>query len=585
VTAIAIALAHGHLYAKEKPAKLKPEKERASQPAQVTDNSADSQHADAWASELRPLAPDLLLSPQDEMKADALAAFFEGQLAETVGSSVKALEWWKKATSFDPSNSDLAVRVAFELARQNDFTTAIQILKDSIAAAPKEPKTRVYLSQIYARHLNKPALGLETAQKAIELAPDYLPSWVALHEILLTNQPKKAGELLDKALKNSTTSTEYWLQFGNYLRKLYLKDEKEAPPEQIKKIALTYQKAIEYAPHDAAALAQAGDFYILARDPKQALDLYERAVNLNAKSPHPSLDNIREKLARAYIVQDRRDEAIAILEQLAKDPDATSRPELHELLGGLYEDGENFDKAMGAYEQVIALDGGSAQSYLDLANLQIKSGQALAAVETMRGARRKYRGQPRVSIMLALTLGAAKQYDEALSIFANAKQEAKTRKDADGILNSVFYYRYGATAEQAGKHDLAAMLLKTSIHMDPDNPDACNHLGYMWADRGENLDEAEQLIAKAIIAQPDNGAYLDSLGWLYFKKGKYAEAKKELLRAIEKLPEGDPVIYEHLGDVCEKLGEKEEALKYWRKSLEMDPENTTLPAKIKALTQ
>lgn len=589
---MAVALAHGQLYAKEKPkAKTAGKKEapavttRAPAVAASPPTDSDSKYVDAWASEYRPPAPDLLLSPKDEMKADALAAFVEGQLADAVGSSLKALEWWRKATSFDPSNSDLAVRVAYELARQDDPTTAIQILKDSIAAAPKEPKTRVYLSQIYARHLKKPDLGLESAMKAIALAPNYLPAWVAAHEILLEDQPQKAAELLEKALNNSTDSTEYWLQLGNYMRKFNLKEGGALPPDQIKKIGAIYQKAIELSPHDAAALAQAGDFFILARDAKQALDLYERAVKLNAKTAHPSLDNIQEKLARAYIVQDRRDEAIVILEQIAKDPDTANRPELFELLGGLYEDGENFDKALVAYEQVIALDGGGAQSYLDLANLQIKAGQAKKAIQTMKAARSKFRGQPRVTMMLALTLGAAKEYEESLSMFANAKQEAKPRKDADAILNSAFYYRYGATAEQAGRHELATMLLKTAVTIDPANPDACNHLGYMWAERGENLEEAEKLIRKALAAQPDNGAYLDSLGWVFFKNGKYAEAKKELLRAIEKLPEGDPVIYDHLGDTCEKLGEKEEALKYWKKSLEMDPSNTTIPAKIKALSQ
>jgi tetratricopeptide (TPR) repeat protein len=102
----------------------------------------------------------------------------------------------------------------------------------------------------------------------------------------------------------------------------------------------------------------------------------------------------------------------------------------------------------------------------------------------------------------------------------------------------------------------------------------------MWADRGENLPEAEQFILRALELNPHNGAYIDSLGWVYYHQGRYTEALAELLRAAELLTTPDPVVYEHIGDVCSKLGQTAEAIAYWQKASQLAPENTLLTEKI-----
>src|SRR5437762_11982877 len=82
----------------------------------------------------------------------------------------------------------------------------------------------------------------------------------------------------------------------------------------------------------------------------------------------------------------------------------------------------------------------------------------------------------------------------------------------------------------------------------------------MYAERGQNLDEAIQLINQALAIEPDNGYFIDSLGWAYYQKGRYPEALTELKRAAEKTKEPDPIIYEHLGDAYLKNALEAEAL-------------------------
>ena len=103
--------------------------------------------ADAYPSAPKSTAPDLLLSKQGEHKADAFTAFGEGLIAEDNSETEKMIESYRRTLSLDPGYTELAVRVAYELARQNDASAGIQILKDAIKASPKEPLPYVYLSE------------------------------------------------------------------------------------------------------------------------------------------------------------------------------------------------------------------------------------------------------------------------------------------------------------------------------------------------------------------------------------------------------------------------------------------------------
>ncbi|MEO1368758.1 MAG: tetratricopeptide repeat protein, partial [Acidobacteriota bacterium] len=94
------------------------------------------------------------------------------------------------------------------------------------------------------------------------------------------------------------------------------------------------------------------------------------------------------------------------------------------------------------------------------------------------------------------------------------------------------------------------------------------YLGYTWAERGENLDEALGLIQRAVAADPDNGAYVDSLGWVYYQLGRFHEARPHLEWAARLEPD-DATVHEHLGDLYAALGERELSRAAYRRALEI----------------
>ena len=115
----------------------------------------------------------------------------------------------------------------------------------------------------------------------------------------------------------------------------------------------------------------------------------------------------------------------------------------------------------------------------------------------------------------------------------------------------------------------------------PGLADAYNYLGYMYAEKGVNLDEAIELIGEALKIEPDNGAYIDSLGWAYFQKGMVDEALAELEKAAGLMGD-DPTIREHLGDAYRRKGMLGRAAEEWRKALELDPDNEEIREKLSA---
>lgn len=536
--------------------------------------------ADAWPSEVRPTAPDLEVKDADARKAEALTAFALGLLAEENSDQEAMLRHYRRALELDPGYTELAVKVAFELVKQRDPSGALQILKDAIKATPGDPLPYIYASQIYTE-LKKPDLALSYAEKALEIAPNNFKSYVAVYEIHeRSGQKAKADAVLARAAKADTKDTQFWVDLGELLQKLYLKEDGTAAPEDQKRMNAVYQRLSDFNSTDPGVLVRIADYYARSRQVKEAIPRYLAILSLPPKDDDVRLENVREKLARSLLAIGQPDEAINVLELMLKQ--APERFDTYELLGELYEQKGDIERAMQNYEHSLKLDTTEPRNHLRFADFLRQQKMYERAVETLQKAREKFPDLPYVTYGLALTLSRARQHDEALASFAEAEADAQKRNEE--MLNADFYFNYGAAAEQAGKMERAAELLKQCIELEPNAAQAYNYLGYMWVDRGERLEEAGALIKKALELDPDNGAYLDSFGWYLFKRGDYEKALRELLRAQENIlreeKRDDAVVLEHIADTYSKLGKTPEALTFWQKALALEQEDKALITRI-----
>jgi tetratricopeptide (TPR) repeat protein len=545
-----------------------------------------ARHDDSLAS--KP-ASDLALRSQAAHKADALAHFVEGMGFEENGDMERALDAYRKVLNVDPGQSELASRVAGLLIQQDDFPQAIDVLKDAIKANPNNAEPYQQLAFIYTRYLKRTDQAIDYANRAIALNPGDVEGYQRLVEIeLAAGQERNALEALDRALKVNSRDPNFWTRLGKLYVAILFKSDSQPKPDELKKINEVFKRAAEHADDDPGILKDVADYYAASQQLKEAIPLYLRVLELQ-----PDDANAREKLATGFVLTNQRDKAVEMLEQIIKEHPEKYQP--YDLLAQVLDEEARslqranrteeakakFAKVAVNYEQSLLINPNHAGTYVRLAELLLGPlRDAERAVRLLGDARRRFPGAPEIVYYLAIAQREAKQSQQAVATFEEALHEAQLEED-DDFVNAKFYFNYGAAAEQAGLYDKATDLLRKSIALDPENSaEACNYLGYMWADHNMNLDEAETMIRRALQSEPNNTSYLDSLGWVEFRQGQFDQALDNLLRAAKTAEREDPVVFEHIGDTYLKLNRTKEALEAWQKALALDPKNKNLADKI-----
>jgi tetratricopeptide (TPR) repeat protein len=323
-------------------------------------------------------------------------------------------------------------------------------------------------------------------------------------------------------------------------------------------------------------------------------------------------------------------QAITHLEKAAASPASASDINLFYTLGRLYMRSGNSASAVQMLGRVVGLNPGSVQARLTLAQAQLDAKDLNGAIQTLEeGAE----DEPRVAATLGQYLEQAGRPEDAAKAYSSALAGAPTNRELkfrrlaalfsagqyaeaavlaaeaqtqhpDDLrfprLRARALFQSGAPAraievlEPAAKANpndavtqfaLAQMYNDTGRAMDaertvrqviaiePANANALNYLGYMLAERGQQLDEAVRLVRRALDLDPNNPSYLDSLGWAYFRQGKMEDAERYLAPAAEKLPKNS-VIQDHLGDVLAKRGRWVDAINAWTRALSGDGDDT-----------
>ena len=289
-----------------------------------------------------------------------------------------------------------------------------------------------------------------------------------------------------------------------------------------------------------------------------------------------------------------------------------TQAQAHYMMGLFYENQEKFDEAIPEYGQAGALEKDISAIHLHLGSVFMRKGDFKKAAEELEEAKKL--GAPEdldAGLMLGLIYSAqnsqdkaAREYEEVLKKAAGQepkniyilKSLAAVYYQQKKIENAISTYKLildidknnyeaifllGSLLEESGMRLEAINKFKEALSLNPGYPEALNSLGYVYAEGGENLSEAEDLIKKALLAEPDNGAYIDSLGWVYFKKDLTDKAIEQLEKASALL--SDPVIYEHLGEAYLKNGFPDKAGSAWEKSLELDSGQEKVREKLNRL--
>ena len=316
--------------------------------------------------------------------------------------------------------------------------------------------------------------------------------------------------------------------------------------------AITHLERVATSPSaDIALHYTLGRLYLRTGDPDRAVQALGRVLTQNPNSVQGRLT-----LAQAHAASNNLGSAIETLEQIVEDEPrvASALAQYQEEAGQLKEAAENYTRALGVTPmsrelkfrrvRVLYRAGDFGRSAAFAAQAQAENPDDVRFPQLQARALFESGAPARAFAVLETTAKAFPKDVSTQFALADLYNDAKRGQDAERAIRQV-------------------------LQLEPGNADALNYLGYLLAERGEQLDEAVRLVRRALDTDPGNPSYLDSLGWALLRQGDVEGAEKYLAPAAAKLPRNS-VVQDHFGDVQARRGRWQEAIAAWMKALEGD---------------
>ncbi len=523
-------------------------------------------------------------------RVEAHARFAAGVVHDVRGEPSLALDQFALAAAADPANEQLAIELAQRCLQQQQPPRAVDLLSRSAARPEASGLLYGWLGMALAQ-VGDTNRAVAAFRSAIQKAPASLLGYHGLAQLHLNaRQVPKALEVLDQAAGQTNALPGFLVGLAEFAALAYR--TKSLPADEARPRVLAWlERAARAAPAQPLVLQRMAETYKTVGELTQAAVLYEELLQRRADSNPAYEQLLREQLVRLYLADGNKEKAATQLRAILHD--TPTAPKAHMLLGAIASEEKKYAEAAEAYEKALLLDADLEPAYYELAAMHLVLGRPNDALETLARARAKFGSSFLVEFYAGVAQAGRKDYVEALKHFTSAELQARASEPSR--LNHIFYFQVGSVYERLANAAFtenrpsdgdrhfaeAERNFRRSIELSPDNAEALNSLGYMWAERGLNLDEARQMIEKAIQLEPESAAILDSLAWVLFQLKQPAAALEPMLKAIRLSEKPDATLLDHLGDIYAALDRWTDARQAWRESLAIEP-NPSVQKKIDA---
>lgn len=465
---------------------------------------------------------------------NAYKAYIKAVIAAKSGAYDAARKEYEKVISLDPS----AVAAYMELMHLNwqagNTKRAFEIAEKIDSLDGNNPKTTNYIATFYLV-ANRPDKAKAFLNKTLELDPDNETATVYLAAYYYAdNKLEKSAEYWNKFLKQQPDSAIGYLQLGLVQEKLGMSEEALA----------SYDRVISIKPEAKEAYLSKARIYENTGRIKFAVAEYEKYMEV-----FPDNLYVLMYLGKCYFEDGQNAKAQEAFARAKKGLSGRDAQTASYWLGLVYAEAGNIAKAAQEFELLFA-------KQPDNTSLAARLGYYYSLLKRYSKAEKKFRyalqAEPlnhEIFYLQGLNYIDWGKYGKAVKSFEKAVSLNPEFDDA--------YFFLGSAFDKKGDFENARKAFLRALEINPEHCASMNYLGYSYADKNINLDEAEKLLERAVALDPRNGAFLDSLGWLYYRQGKYEQAKKYMILAANL--SRDPLICEHLGDVYVELGKLNDA--------------------------
>ncbi|MCK5437192.1 MAG: tetratricopeptide repeat protein, partial [Desulfobulbaceae bacterium] len=492
----------------------------------------------------------------------------------------EAVEAYEKALVCDVTAKHVMWKLAVLLVKTDRKQQAMEWVREIISIDPNDIKARILLARLYSA-VGEIKSAVEVAESILDIESCNVSALLMLSSLYV--QKGEYGEA-EKVLKSLVKSkTDAYLGY-HYLSILYRE-------------LRYFDKALD-AIKEALALNWSVSLALDAGELLEYLEHHEQAIEMYRRILEDDVDNKRARLRLAAVLEflERYDEAMKLYQYLLDDDqhddiarrrlisillktDESDRAveELKELreytkevrkvdftIGRIYLETGRHDEAVELFSRMVKDDPELETAHYLLALAQYENGN--------RGEAEK---------LLKKIKPSGEVYEDSVLLRARMMQDENDFSGAEGLLkenienedarelsfyvvlaslyvkqeklelaNDLFkeaiakfpdnpkvFFEYGMLLDRIGEMDGAVESMEKVLALTPEDPFALNYVGYVWADKGINLDTALRYIKKAVVLRPTDGFIRDSLGWVYFKRGDFEKAASELEKAVEIEPD------------------------------------------------
>lgn len=463
----------------------------------------------------------------------------------------KALGRFKVAASLDSSSIDARLGIVESQIDLANYTEAKKALEALRKAYPQEHKVHLLTGRL-DRALKAYTDATDAYQKAIELNPAYLPSYLELASMYFeTEQVAQAMDVLEEAKQKLPPTPNLHAAFGQgYIER----GDLEGAMAEL-------DEALEKDPEHVQAHFLEGVALYRMNEYEAAEEMFQWVEEHNPKHPGLILQQglLFEAMGDLARAEDYYSKA---LEEQPDDPEVQIRT------ASILVYAQKYEQARKILDKVLEKDAGHPEAMYYLGRIELGEQKPMLALKLFE---KSIRIKPNVAFY---HLYAAIAQEENGS-FTEALESADRALELDDDMAEAYLVRGRLLVRMSAVKDGTQDLLK-ALELKPDLIDAYAPLGKA-AESMRNWKEAIQYYEKALQVDPERGDIHVDLALIQHERGSKASALEHFQQAVDlgRKQENKPKWYYtglfYVGVHKEKSGDEQGAKKIYEEYLETAP--------------
>ncbi len=422
------------------------------------------------------------------------------------------------------------------LIRSKHYDQALELIGQGLQQTPAD--YRLWTVQGIALSLKgDTGVALTSFDKAIHLAPSYIPALKGKVQILFQSGDKSAIPLLERILEADPGDLTAHEMLATLERR---SGDCSSANEH-------FQLAGDAINKHPESLEAYGYCLFEMKQPERAIPVFEKLVALLPDRTYPKYD-----LALVQVSGKEYEAAIRTLEPLLTDDQKD--PELLSLASQAYEATKNTPRAVALLRQAIVLSPATPDYYAAFAMLCLEHDSFQVGINMMNVGLRHNPDDPSLYLSRGLLYVELAEFDKAEADFSRVEKLSS--------FQSLGSYALDLTEVQRNNPEQALAEVRSQLKTHPDDP----LLNYFLAQslmndapdvESPSFKEAMSAARTAEKVKPDYVPVHDLLAAIYMHAGQYAEAIDECREALRYDPSDETATY-HLLIAMKHSGHTEE---------------------------